>query len=52
MLHEFITENRDEILRRARTKVAGRMAPRATSAEIEIGIPLFLDELVATLQSG
>lgn len=52
MLHEFITENRDEILRRARSKVAGRIAPKATSAEIEIGIPLFLDELVSTLAHG
>jgi signal transduction histidine kinase len=52
MLHEFITANRAEILRRARSKVAGRLAPKATTAEIEIGIPLFLDQLVATLAHG
>jgi len=50
MLHEFITEHRGEVLRRTRLRVAERTAPQATKAELETGIPLFLDDLVATLE--
>jgi signal transduction histidine kinase len=52
MLHEFITENREEVIRRTRALVAQRAAPQPTKAELEIGIPLFLDDLVATLRGG
>lgn len=52
MLHEFLTTNREEILKRSRARVAARAAPKATHEELTIGIPLFLDELVATLGSG
>jgi signal transduction histidine kinase len=52
MLHEFIAVNRDEIIRRCRTKVATRSVPPPTEAEIDHGVPLFLDQLVGALRSG
>ena len=52
MLHEFITLNRDEIIRRCRAKVAVRSVPPPTEAEIDHGVPLFLDQLVAALRAG
>src|SRR5687767_6254700 len=50
MLHEFLTLHRDEIIARTREKVATRMAPRPTEAELEHGVPLFLDQLAETLR--
>lgn len=50
MLHEFLTANRVELITRCRAKVACRSAPKATRAELENGIPLFLDQLVITLK--
>jgi signal transduction histidine kinase len=50
MLHEFLTVHRDEIIARTRGKVATRMAPRPTQAELEHGVPLFLDQLAETLR--
>jgi K+-sensing histidine kinase KdpD len=52
MLHEFITLNRDEIIRRCRAKVAARSVPPPTKAEIDHGVPLFLDQLVDALRLG
>jgi signal transduction histidine kinase len=51
MLSHFLVANRQTIIARSRAKVASRTAPRATSAELETGVPLFLDQLVATLRS-
>jgi len=45
MLHEFLAAKRDEILARARKRVATRSAPAATAAELEAGLPIFLDQL-------
>ena len=50
MLHEFLTAHRDDLIDRCRSKVAQRRAPRATDAELEHGIPHFLDQLVKTLR--
>lgn len=49
MLHEFLTQNREEILSRAQSRVAGRAAPQATREELTVGIPLFFDDLAAVL---
>lgn len=49
MLHEFLTSHRDEILSRSRARVATRACPEPTDLEITHGIPLFLDQLIATL---
>ncbi len=49
-LDEFITLNRDEIIRRCRAKVALRSSSPASPAEIDHGVPLFLDQLVTALR--
>ena len=50
MLHEFLTSNRDDLIRCCRAKVARRLAPAVTPAELEYGIPLFLGQLTETLR--
>ena len=52
MLHEFITLNREEIIRRCRAKVAKRTFPTPTSDEISHGVPVFLDQLTDALRGG
>jgi hypothetical protein len=52
MLDEFITTHREEIIRRCRAKVAARSLPPPTAAEIDHGVPLFLDQLVEALGGG
>ena len=49
MLNEFIELNREEIIKRCRAKVAKRSLPAPTEAEIDHGVPLFLDQLVTAL---
>lgn len=51
-LHEFIDANRYELIGRCRAKVAKRSAPPPTEAEIDHGVPLFLDQLVVELRDG
>lgn len=50
MLIQFVQDHRDEIIARCRARVAKRMAPRPTQAELEHGIPLFLRELEQMLE--
>lgn len=50
MLHKFLAANRDELIRRCRGKVARRASPPVTEAELEHGVPLFLDQLVEALR--
>src|ERR1700682_5535897 len=52
MLYEFIEVNRQEIIRRCRAKVAARSVPPPTKAEIDHGVPMFLDQLVEALRLG
>jgi signal transduction histidine kinase len=52
MLQEFITLNRDAIITRCRAKVATRSIPPPSEAEINHGVPLFLDQLGDALRSG
>ena len=49
MLHEFLTANREALVERCRLKVAKRLAPKVTNAELQHGIPAFLDQLIKTL---
>ncbi len=51
MMHEFLTENRGELIERCRMKVARRPAPRADGAELDHGITIFLDQIVKTLKA-
>lgn len=52
MLSEFITANREELIRRCRVMVATRSVPRSTRAEIDHGVPMFLDQLADELRLG
>src|SRR6185295_17847418 len=50
VLHEFLSANRVDLIKRCRIKVAKRLAPKVTDAELVHGIPAFLDQLIKTLQ--
>jgi hypothetical protein len=50
MLHEFLSANRNELIRRCRAKVSQRDAPPVTPLELEHGVPLFLAQLVEALR--
>jgi signal transduction histidine kinase len=45
MLSDFIATNRGEILARSRSRVAERIAPVPTQAELAQGLPVFLKQL-------
>jgi hypothetical protein len=49
-LLEFIGANRDELIGRCRVKVGKRSSPPPTEAEIDHGVPLFLDQLSEVLR--
>ena len=51
LLQDFILTHRDEIIQRAREKLAVRAAPRPTERELVHGIPLFLTQLGEVLRS-
>ena len=51
-LSDFISTNRDELILRCRAKVATRSSPLPTEAEIDHGVPLFLDQLCEELRQG
>ena len=50
MLSEFLATHRETIIAKSRATVAARAAPRATPIELKTGVPLFLDQLIATLR--
>jgi len=50
MLHEFLSSNREELIRRCRAKVRKRAAPPVSELELEHGVPLFLEQLVEALR--
>lgn len=50
MLYEFIDAHRDEIIVACRAKVGLRRVPSPAEAELEFGVPLFLDQLIAALR--
>jgi signal transduction histidine kinase len=49
MLREFVSQNREEILARARARVSKRSLPLATALELSHGLPLFLEQLRGAL---
>jgi signal transduction histidine kinase len=51
MLHTFVAEHREEIIRRCLAKLALRPTPPAVSGEVEPGVSHFLDELIDVLRS-
>ena len=50
MLHEFLTANREELIRRCKGKVSRRDSPPVTSLGLQHGVPVFLEQLVAALR--
>jgi hypothetical protein len=50
MLHEFVTSNRDELVRRCRSKVSTRDSPPLSPAGLDHGVPLVLEQLVWALR--
>ena len=50
MLHEFLTSNREELIRRCRQKEARRSDPPKSVAAKERGVPRFLQQLIDTLR--
>jgi signal transduction histidine kinase len=51
MMYSFLANNRDELVARCKTKVAGRPKRHATEEQLKNGIPLFLEQLRRTLQA-
>jgi len=51
MLHEFVTSNREELIKRCREKVAERFRPADVPPAIDHGVPLFLLQLVDMLRT-
>jgi hypothetical protein len=51
MLHEFLTTHRTELIRHCREKVSKRYAPAQVPEVVDHGVPLFLEQLVDTLEA-
>ena len=51
MLHNFLSAHRRELERRCRDKVLQRPSRAADKQQLEQGIPLFLDQLIRSLQA-
>jgi hypothetical protein len=50
MLHEFLSFNHNELIRRCRAKATERYKPSEIPAALDHGVPLFLQQLVETLR--
>ncbi len=50
MLHDFITENRQELISRCRAKVVKRFAPSEVPPTVDYGVPMLLQQIIATLR--
>jgi signal transduction histidine kinase len=50
-MQRFLANNRDALIARCKAKVALRSHRAATTAQIANGIPLFLDQLIKTLEA-
>lgn len=48
-MHRFLSDNREELVARCRSKVAKRSLRAATTCQLSDGIPMFLDQLTRTL---
>jgi signal transduction histidine kinase len=50
LLHEFLISHRSTLIERCRLKAAQRSGPRVNDGQWQYGIPLFLDQIIKTLQ--
>lgn len=51
MMHEFLANNRNELVTRCIDKVAKRPKRNATAKQLANGVPMFLDQLKRTLEA-
>ena len=51
MMHEFLANNRADLINRCIEKVSKRPTRNASQAQLDTGIPLFLDQLIQTLEA-
>jgi signal transduction histidine kinase len=51
MMHEFLSNNYDDLTRRCREKVALRPSRKATAEQLQNGVPMFLNQLIQTLRA-
>lgn len=51
LMYQFLENNREELIERCRAKVALREKRGASSAQLQNGVPLFLEQLTRTLQA-
>src|SRR5688572_9356595 len=49
MLHEFLSANREDLIKRCQAKVARRPGPRPTWDDQKFGIPSFLEHVIEML---
>ncbi|MFN6995315.1 MAG: HAMP domain-containing sensor histidine kinase [Aquincola tertiaricarbonis] len=49
MMHDFLANNRDELVARCKAKVAARPGRKASDHQLQNGVPLFLEQLRQTL---
>jgi len=52
MLADFLEKHRDVIERRTSEVFRGRSVPRPSNAELQRGIPIFMEQLIETLRRG
>ena len=50
-MRSFLLNNRDELIRRCKDKVALRPSRDATLEQLSHGVPMFLDQLIRTLEA-
>lgn len=50
-MHDFLIHNREQLIECCKAKVAQRPLRAATEAQLKNGVPLFLDQLIRTLQA-
>jgi len=51
MMHAFLTNNRADLVARCKAKVAARPQRSASERQLANGVPMFLDQLIRTLQA-
>lgn len=50
MMHDFLRDNYEELTNRCRAKVALRPERQASGAQLKNGVPIFLNQLIRTLE--
>src|SRR5450830_693542 len=51
MMHNFLANNRDDLIARCKAKVAKRPTRNASREQLLTGVPLFLSQLTRTLEA-